>query len=109
MVYYVRSPQTLIQDSTWIVVHGHVYDWTSFIKDHSGGTDSILINAGTDCMEFDAIYSNKAKAMINTCCIDELIVTSYSSDNSIHGGFSLSNLVAINEASRNPIEALTNP
>uniref|UniRef100_A0A0E0QK48 Cytochrome b5 heme-binding domain-containing protein n=1 Tax=Oryza rufipogon TaxID=4529 RepID=A0A0E0QK48_ORYRU len=39
------------QDSAWIVVHGHVYDCTAFLKDHPGGADSILINAGTDCTE----------------------------------------------------------
>ncbi|EHA8587600.1 putative sulfite oxidase [Cocos nucifera] len=71
------------QDSAWIVVHGHVYDCTGFIKDHPGGADSILINAGTDCTEeFDAIHSDKAKAMIDTYRIGELIVTGYSSDNS---------------------------
>ncbi|KAG5245873.1 nitrate reductase family protein [Salix suchowensis] len=49
-------------DSAWIIVHGHVYDCTRFLKDHPGGTDSILINAGTDCTEeFEAIHSDKAK------------------------------------------------
>ncbi|XP_008794525.2 nitrate reductase [NADH]-like [Phoenix dactylifera] len=98
------------QDSAWIVVHGHVYDCTGFVKDHPGGADSILINAGTDCTEeFDAIHSDKAKAMLDTYRIGELIVTGYSSDNSVHGGSSLSNLATIGEASRNPTEALTNP
>lgn len=79
-------------DSTWIVVHGHVYDCTKFIKDHPGGTDSILINAGTDCTEeFEAIHSDKAKKMIEEYRIGELITTAYSSDsspnNSTHGNF----------------------
>ncbi|VAH98511.1 unnamed protein product [Triticum turgidum subsp. durum] len=39
------------KDSAWIVVHGHVNDCTAFLKDHPGGADSILINAGTDCTE----------------------------------------------------------
>lgn len=98
------------QDSAWIVVHGHVYDCTAFIKDHPGGADSILINAGTDCTEeFDAIHSDKAKAMLDTYRVGELIVTGYSSDNSVHGGSGLSNLATIGEASRTPTEALANP
>ncbi|EMS60282.1 Nitrate reductase [NADH] [Triticum urartu] len=39
------------KESAWIVVHGHVYDCTAFLKDHPGGADSILINAGSDCTE----------------------------------------------------------
>ncbi|WVZ92554.1 hypothetical protein U9M48_038605 [Paspalum notatum var. saurae] len=102
------------QESAWIVVHGHVYDCTKFLKDHPGGADSILINAGTDCTEeFDAIHSDKAKAMLDTYRIGELIATGtgYSSDNSVHGGSSvLSQLAPIREAIRAPAPvALSNP
>ncbi|XXG87210.1 hypothetical protein AAC387_Pa11g1954 [Persea americana] len=63
-------------DSVWIVVHGHVYDCTKFVKDHPGGADSILINAGTDCTEeFDAIHSDKAKAMLEDYRMGEFITT----------------------------------
>lgn len=78
-------------DSAWIIVHGHVYDCTRFLKDHPGGTDSILINAGTDCTEeFDAIHSSKAKKMLEDYRIGELITTGYASadsspNNSVHG------------------------
>ncbi|KAL2497256.1 Nitrate reductase [NADH] 2 [Abeliophyllum distichum] len=79
-------------DSAWIIVHGHVYDCTRFLKDHPGGTDSILINAGTDCTEeFDAIHSDKAKKLLEDYRIGELITTGYTSDsssspnNSVHG------------------------
>ena len=62
------------KESAWIVVHGHVYDCTAFLKDHPGGADSILINAGSDCTEeFDAIHSDKAKALLDTYRIGELI------------------------------------
>lgn len=80
-------------DSAWIIVHGHVYDCTRFLKDHPGGTDSILINAGTDCTEeFDAIHSDKAKKMLEDHRIGELVSSSaYISDsnasspnNSVH-------------------------
>ncbi|XP_057973752.1 nitrate reductase [NADH]-like [Malania oleifera] len=64
-----RSPE-----STWIVVRGHVYDCTRFLKDHPGGSDSILINAGTDCTEeFDAIHSDKANQLLEDFLIGELI------------------------------------
>ncbi|KAJ6352806.1 hypothetical protein OIU76_001925 [Salix suchowensis] len=81
-------------DSAWIIVHGHVYDCTRFLKDHPGGTDSILINAGTDCTEeFEAIHSDKAKKMLEGYRIGELVNSAaYSSDsntsspnNSVHG------------------------
>lgn len=78
-------------DSAWIIVHGHVYDCTRFLKDHPGGTDSILINAGTDCTEeFDAIHSDKAKKMLEEFRIGELITTGYASadsspNTSVHG------------------------
>ncbi|WCJ44582.1 Nitrate reductase [NADH] [Euphorbia peplus] len=85
-------------DSCWIIVHGHVYDCTRFLKDHPGGTDSILINAGTDCTEeFDAIHSDKAKKMLEAYRIGELVdSTIYNSDsaasspnNSVHGASNL--------------------
>lgn len=61
-------------ESTWIIVHGHIYDCTRFLNDHPGGADSILINAGTDCTEeFDAIHSDKAKKMLEDYKIGALI------------------------------------
>jgi nitrate reductase (NAD(P)H) len=63
-------------DSAWIIVHGHVYDCTGFLKDHPGGADSILINAGTDCTEeFDAIHSDKARGLLEMYRVGELVVT----------------------------------
>ncbi|KAJ3705930.1 hypothetical protein LUZ61_009635 [Rhynchospora tenuis] len=98
------------QDSAWIVVHGHVYDCTAFLKDHPGGADSILINAGTDCTEeFDSIHSDKAKALLDTYRIGELITTGYTSDTSVHGGSNLSFLSTIRESLKVPTVALTNP
>ncbi|KAK4429700.1 Nitrate reductase [NADH] [Sesamum alatum] len=92
-------------DSAWIIVHGHVYDCTRFLKDHPGGTDSILINAGTDCTEeFDAIHSDKAKKMLEDYRIGELITTGYASadsspNNSVHGPSSNLYLAPIKEVS----------
>ncbi|XP_071731200.1 nitrate reductase [NADH]-like [Rutidosis leptorrhynchoides] len=94
-------------DSAWIIVHGHVYDCTSFLKDHPGGSDSILINAGTDCTEeFDAIHSDKAKKLLEEYRIGELVTTGYNSDsttsspnNSVHGAtnYITSHLATIKE------------
>ncbi|KAG2659404.1 hypothetical protein PVAP13_1KG354600 [Panicum virgatum] len=69
------------RDSAWIVVHGHVYDCTAYLKDHPGGADSILINAGADCTEeFDAIHSDKAKALLGAYRIGELVAASGGGD-----------------------------
>ncbi|RLN08354.1 hypothetical protein C2845_PM11G24430 [Panicum miliaceum] len=63
-------------ESAWIIVHGHIYDCTGFLKDHPGGADSILINAGTDCTEeFDAIHSDKAHGLLEMYRVGELVVT----------------------------------
>ncbi|KAK1591480.1 hypothetical protein Q3G72_008455 [Acer saccharum] len=80
-------------DSAWIIVHGHIYDCTRFLKDHPGGTVSILNKAGTDCTKaFDAIHSDNAKEMLEKYRIGELITIGYNSDstasspnNSMHG------------------------
>ncbi|XP_062219471.1 nitrate reductase [NADH] 1-like [Phragmites australis] len=102
------------QDSAWIVVHGHVYDCTRYLKDHPGGADSILINAGTECTEeFDAIHSNNAKALLDNYRIGKLVTTGtgyISSDTSVHSASSLTHLCPIREAVRAPAPvALSNP
>ncbi|KAK2429630.1 sulfite oxidase [Trifolium repens] len=90
-------------DSAWIIVHGHVYDCTRFLKDHPGGSDSILINAGTDCTdEFEAIHSDKAKKLLEDYRIGELVTTGYASDSSspntsFHGNTEFSHLAPIKE------------
>lgn len=90
-------------DSASIIVHGHVYDCTRFLKDHPGGSDSILINAGTDCTEeFEAIHSDKAKKMLEDYRIGELVTTGYTSDssspnNSFHGNSEFTHLAPIKE------------
>ncbi|KAF8370001.1 hypothetical protein HHK36_031969 [Tetracentron sinense] len=38
-------------ESAWIVVHGHIYDCTPFLKDHPGGIDRHPHYSGTDCTE----------------------------------------------------------
>ncbi|XP_047341866.1 nitrate reductase [NADH]-like [Impatiens glandulifera] len=102
-------------DSAWIVVNGHVYDCTKFLKDHPGGADSILINAGTDCTEeFDAIHSDKGKKMLEDYRIGELITVGYNSTTSspnasVHDGSNLHYLAPIKEVVTSRNIALANP
>ncbi|ESW09356.1 hypothetical protein PHAVU_009G121000 [Phaseolus vulgaris] len=100
------------RDSAWIIVNGHVYDCTRFLKDHPGGEDSILLNAGTDCTEeFEAIHSDKAKKMLEDYRIGELMTTDYTSDssssnNSVHGNSETTHLAPIREVALNPREKI---
>jgi nitrate reductase (NAD(P)H) len=53
------------EDSVWFVVDKKVYDATSYLKDHPGGAQSIVMNGGMDASEdFNAIHSTAAKAML---------------------------------------------
>ena len=70
-----------LRDSAWIVVYGHVYDCTAYLKDYPGGVDIILINAGADCTEeFDVIHSDMAKALLAAYRIGELVGAGDGSD-----------------------------
>ncbi|KAI8960654.1 FMN-dependent dehydrogenase-domain-containing protein [Daldinia sp. FL1419] len=45
------------QDSCWMVLHGKVYDITSFIPKHPGGRSILLKNAGQDASAaFDSVH-----------------------------------------------------
>ncbi|CAL1702986.1 unnamed protein product [Somion occarium] len=49
----------------WFVVNGEVYDGTTYLKDHPGGADSILLMAGEDATDdFVAIHSMDATAKL---------------------------------------------
>ncbi|RIA92042.1 nitrate reductase [NADH]-like protein [Glomus cerebriforme] len=72
------------EQECWIVIEKKVYDCTKFLKDHPGGADSILINAGMDCTdEFNAIHSDKAKNMLTDYYIGDLAEDSTSNSDSI--------------------------
>jgi L-lactate dehydrogenase (cytochrome) len=44
-------------DSCWVILYGKVYDVTSFLSDHPGGSNIILQLAGTDATaEYDPIH-----------------------------------------------------
>ncbi|KAI5862458.1 FMN-dependent dehydrogenase-domain-containing protein [Durotheca rogersii] len=45
------------QDSCWMVLHGKVYDITSFVPKHPGGRSILLKNAGRDAsVAFDSVH-----------------------------------------------------
>ncbi|KXT05367.1 hypothetical protein AC578_11094 [Pseudocercospora eumusae] len=45
------------KDSCWVILYGNVYDVTSFLPDHPGGSKIILQLAGTDATEeYDPIH-----------------------------------------------------
>ncbi|KAJ3083061.1 hypothetical protein HK102_001279 [Quaeritorhiza haematococci] len=59
--------------SCWIIHDNRVYDPTPFLKDHPGGAESILMNAGTDATEeFDAIHSQKAHELLEKYYIGDV-------------------------------------
>lgn len=65
--------------SSWFVVNNKVYDGTPFLKDHPGGSDSIILVSGGDATEdFDAIHSKKAWKMLEEYYIGDLIAGSES-------------------------------
>lgn len=50
-----------------------MYDVTDFLDDHPGGGESITISAGQDSSdEFNALHSDKARAMLLDYYIGEL-------------------------------------
>lgn len=61
------------EESCWFVHEGKVYDATTFLDEHPGGGDSILITAGMDATEeFNSIHSSKAKAMLEDYYVGDL-------------------------------------
>lgn len=62
-------------DDLWIIIHGSVYDLTSFLKEHPGGEEVLLDLAGQDgTICFDNIgHSNEAKLLREKFKIGELI------------------------------------
>lgn len=54
------------KSSVWIIIHGDVYDVTSFLEEHPGGEDSLLDVAGQDGSQgFDDVgHSDDARELL---------------------------------------------
>ncbi|CAE6358002.1 unnamed protein product [Rhizoctonia solani] len=62
------------KEQPWFVVDGEVYDGTSYLADHPGGADSIILTAGQDASEdFFAIHSPDAKKKMAAFHIGTLV------------------------------------
>ncbi|KAJ6652495.1 hypothetical protein lerEdw1_011465 [Lerista edwardsae] len=59
---------------TWIVLHGRVYDITSFLGEHPGGEEVLLEQAGRDATESfeDVGHSLDARDMLKQFLIGEV-------------------------------------
>ncbi|KAK9806800.1 hypothetical protein WJX72_003117 [[Myrmecia] bisecta] len=65
--------QHTTEQDCWLVVHGKVYDITTFLDEHPGGFDIILANTGKDATEdYEEIgHSNAATEMLTKYYIGE--------------------------------------
>jgi nitrate reductase (NAD(P)H) len=69
---------------TWFAIHGHVYDASEYLKEHPGGSDSIISASGEDASEdFLAIHSDVAKSMLIKYHIGILQTTNLTTTNLI--------------------------
>ncbi|KAJ8465177.1 hypothetical protein OPV22_027729 [Ensete ventricosum] len=62
------------RDDCWVVIHGKVYDVTSYLEEHPGGDDVLLSAAGRDSTEDfeDAGHSKSARDLMQDYYIGEL-------------------------------------
>lgn len=53
------------EDDCWIVLYDEVYNLTSFLKDHPGGKESILLYGGKDATEqFEMLHQKSILAQL---------------------------------------------
>jgi len=66
------------KDDCWVVIDGKVYDVSSYLDEHPGGDDVVLVATGRDATDDfeDAGHSEEAKELMQTFCIGELETSS---------------------------------
>ncbi|KAF2567034.1 hypothetical protein F2Q70_00024318 [Brassica cretica] len=62
------------KNDCWILIHGKVYDISSFIDEHPGGDNVLLAVTGKDAStDFDDVnHSNEAKETMKKYCIGDV-------------------------------------
>ncbi|KAI0258127.1 cytochrome b5-like heme/steroid binding domain-containing protein [Gloeopeniophorella convolvens] len=67
----LREHQTM--QSTWVLLHGKVYDVTEFIVEHPGGEEVILLEGGKDATEAfeDVGHGDSARDMLPGMLVGE--------------------------------------
>ncbi|XP_028761946.1 cytochrome b5-like [Neltuma alba] len=70
----LEASQHNTEDDCWVVIDGKVYDVTSYLDDHPGGDEVVLLATGKDATdEFeDAGHSQSARELMEKFCIGEL-------------------------------------
>ncbi|KAE8673252.1 Cytochrome b5 isoform A [Hibiscus syriacus] len=73
-----EASQHNTKDDCWVVIDCKVYDVTSYLDEHPGGDDVVLVATGKDATaDFeDAGHSESAKELMQSFCIGELDTSS---------------------------------
>lgn len=68
-VSYTELSAHAHESSAWLLIHGNVYDLTSFLDDHPGGKSILLSHAGRDATEgFAEIHSKDVLNLLEASC-----------------------------------------
>ncbi|KAL4303634.1 hypothetical protein GQ457_10G028570 [Hibiscus cannabinus] len=73
-----EASQHNTKDDCWVVIDGKVYDLSSYLDEHPGGDDVVLVATGKDATDDfeDAGHSESAKELMQSFCIGELDTSS---------------------------------
>ncbi|XP_039054764.1 cytochrome b5-like [Hibiscus syriacus] len=73
-----EASQHNTKDDCWVVIDDKVYDVTSYLDEHPGGDDVVLVATGKDATDDfeDAGHSESAKELMQSFCIGELDTSS---------------------------------
>lgn len=63
-----------LKSDCWIIINGGVYDVTSYLQDHPGGSYTIMDNAGKDATyDFENVFRHLHSAKANALKEDFLV------------------------------------